>query len=54
MLPCRRVGGFDSLIPIGLMLALVVTTLRRGIYPVVARAAGSVRARLLPRAEGRP
>ncbi|HEV8440387.1 MAG TPA: branched-chain amino acid ABC transporter permease [Methylomirabilota bacterium] len=47
----RRVGGFDSLILIGLMLALVVTTLPRGLYPVVARAVGSIGARRLPRVE---
>ena len=50
----RHVGGFDSLILIGLMLALIVTMLPRGIYPVLARAVGSIGARRLPRGEARP
>src|SRR2546427_486764 len=50
----RHVGGFDSLILIGLSLALVVTALPRGVYPVLARAVATVGVRVLPRAAGRP
>ncbi|MGH2374334.1 MAG: branched-chain amino acid ABC transporter permease [bacterium] len=35
----RRLGGFESLILIGVLLAVVVIALPRGIYPMVARAA---------------
>src|SRR3989454_199113 len=49
-----HVGGFDSLILIGLSLALVVTALPRGVYPVLARAVATVGVRVRPRAAGRP
>ncbi len=42
----RRLGGFESLIIIGLLLALIVTFLPRGIYPLVARGASALSARL--------
>lgn len=42
----RRLGGFESLIIIGLMLALIVTFLPRGLYPLVATAATAFRTRL--------
>jgi branched-chain amino acid transport system permease protein len=35
----RRLGGFESLIIIGLMLAVIVTFFPRGVHPLVARAA---------------
>jgi len=50
----RRIGGFDSLILIGLMLALVVTALPRGIYPVFARATAALGARLTPNSVKQP
>ncbi|MGQ0548493.1 MAG: branched-chain amino acid ABC transporter permease [Armatimonadota bacterium] len=34
----RRLGGFESLILVGMLLAVVVVALPRGIYPVAARA----------------
>jgi hypothetical protein len=34
----RRLGGFESLILVGLLLAVVVVALPRGIYPMAARA----------------
>ena len=50
----QRIGGFDSLILIGLMLAVVVTTLPRGIYPVLARATAALGARLGPKPVKQP
>jgi len=44
----RRLGGFESLIIIGLMLALIVTFFPRGVYPIVARAASGLGARVVP------
>lgn len=44
----RRLGGFESLIIIGLLLALVVTALPQGLYPLLARAARVTTRRLRP------
>lgn len=44
----RRLGGFESLIIIGLMLALIVIFFPRGVYPIVARAASGLCARIAP------
>lgn len=44
----RRLGGFESLIIIGAMLAVVVTFFPRGVYPMVARAAAALRLRVAP------
>src|SRR3989475_8795861 len=49
-----HVGGFHSLILIGLSLALVVPALPRGGYPVLARAVATAGGRVRPRAAGRP
>lgn len=38
----RRLGGFESLIIIGLMLAAIVMVFPRGVYPIVARAAAAL------------
>ncbi len=44
----RRLGGFESLIIIGLMLALIVIFFPRGLYPIVARALSGLGARIVP------
>jgi branched-chain amino acid transport system permease protein len=44
----RRLGGFESLILIGLMLAFIVTFLPRGFYPFVRQAATALRRRAAP------
>lgn len=44
----RRLGGFESLMIIGLVLAGIVTLSPRGVYPLVARGAGALGSRLVP------
>ena len=44
----RRLGGFESLILIGVMLALIVRFFPEGLYPLGARAAARLAARLAP------
>jgi branched-chain amino acid transport system permease protein len=46
----RRLGGFESLIVIGLALALIVTFFPRGLYVLATRAATALAARATPAA----